>query len=476
MKSKILIVDDEKAIRESVSLVLSEEGYETEIASDGNEAMEFLNEQDYDVLITDLKMPGMDGIELIKKSMKICPQTSVIIITAHASVESAIEALRIGAFDYILKPFDFDDLILKVQRLLKHKELALENQALRKEVDEKYNFNNIIGQSHEMQEVFKLIKKVSSTKGNVLITGKSGTGKELVARAIHFNSLRKNKRFVAINCGAIVGTLMESEFFGHKKGSFTGAINDKEGFFKIANMGTLFLDEVGDIPLPLQVKLLRAIEEEEIYAVGSSNPINVDVRIIAATNRELAAEVERGNFRDDLYYRLNVIEIPLPSLTNRKEDIPLLVQHFIQKYNQELNRHIKNPDNKTMRILRNHEWKGGIRELENVIERALILCDGDVITPTDLPPNMINMEIEEDVPTRLKDAVAYFEREHIKKILQKTGINKEESANILGISLSSLYRKMDELNIKMLLFKSYQIILKSEIFRWFVKEIRSKKK
>jgi DNA-binding NtrC family response regulator len=450
MKSKILIVDDEKAIRESVSLVLSEEGYETEIASNGNEALEFLNEQDYDVLITDLKMPGMDGIELIKKSMKICPQTSVIIITAHASVESAIEALRIGAFDYILKPFDFDDLILKVQRLLKHKELALENQALRKEVDEKYNFNNIIGQSHEMQEVFKLIKKVSSTKGNVLITGKSGTGKELVARAIHFNSLRKNKRFVAINCGAIVGTLMESEFFGHKKGSFTGAINDKEGFFKIANMGTLFLDEVGDIPLPLQVKLLRAIEEEEIYAVGSSNPINVDVRIIAATNRELAAEVERGNFRDDLYYRLNVIEIPLPSLTNRKEDIPLLVQHFIQKYNQELNRHIKNPDNKTMRILRNHEWKGGIRELENVIERALILCDGDVITPTDLPPNMINMEIEEDVPTRLKDAVAYFEREHIKKILQKTGINKEESANILGISLSSLYRKMDELNIKML--------------------------
>lgn len=449
MKSKILIVDDEKVIRESVSLVLTEEGYETEMASNGSEALKFLNEQDYDILITDLKMPGMDGIELIKKSMKICPQTSVIIITAHASVESAIESLRIGAFDYILKPFDFDDLILKVQRLLKHKELALENQALRKEVDEKYNFNNIIGQSQEMQEVFKLIKKVSSTKGNVLITGKSGTGKELVARAIHFNSPRKNKRFVAINCGAIVGTLMESEFFGHKKGSFTGAINDKDGFFKIANLGTLFLDEVGDIPLPLQVKLLRAIEEEEIYAVGSSNPIKVDIRIIAATNRDLAVEVEKGNFREDLYYRLNVIEIPLPSLTNRKEDIPLLVQHFIKKYNQELNRHIKNPDNKTMRILRNHDWKGGIRELENVIERALILCDGDIITPLDLPPNMINAEIEEDIPTRLKDAVAYFEKEHIKKILQKTGINKEESANILGISLSSLYRKMDELNIKL---------------------------
>jgi DNA-binding NtrC family response regulator len=449
MKSRILIVDDEKPIRESVSLVLSEEGYETEIASDGSEALNLLGEKDFDVLITDLKMPGIDGIDLIKKSLKICPQTSVIIITAHASVESAIEALRIGAFDYILKPFDFDDLILKVQRLLNHKELALENQALRTEVDEKYNFSNIIGQSPEMHEVFNLIKKVCSTKGNVLITGKSGTGKELVARAIHFNSPRKNKRFVAINCGAIVGTLMESEFFGHKKGSFTGAINDKDGFFKIANMGTLFLDEVGDIPLPLQVKLLRAIEEEEIYPVGSSNPIKVDVRIIAATNRDLAREVEKGNFREDLYYRLNVIEIPLPSLTDRKEDIPLLVQHFIKKYNKELNRQIKNPDNKTMRILRNHDWKGGIRELENVIERAIILCEADVITTGDLPPNMVNAEIEEEIPTRLKEAVAYFEREHIKKILQKTAINKEESANILGISLSSLYRKLDELNIKM---------------------------
>ncbi len=450
MKSRVLIVDDEKAIRESVSLVLSDEGYETEIASNGIEALKYMGERDFDVLISDLKMPEMDGIELVKQSLKICPQTSVIIITAHASVESAIEALRIGAFDYILKPFDFDDLILKVQRLINHKELALENQALRKEVEEKYNFSNIIGQSPEMQSVFTLIKKVSSTKGNVIITGKSGTGKELVARAIHFNSPRKNKRFVAINCGAIVGTLMESEFFGHKKGSFTGAINDKDGFFKIANQGTLFLDEVGDIPLPLQVKLLRAIEEEEIYPVGSSNPMKVDVRIIAATNRELAKEVERGNFREDLFYRLNVVEIQLPSLTNRKEDIPMLVQHFIQKYNQELNRHIKNPDNKTMRILRNHDWKGGIRELENVIERALILCEGDLITPADLPPNMVNKEIEDEIPSRLKDAVAYFEREHIKKILKLTAINKEKSATILGISLSSLYRKMDELNIKML--------------------------
>jgi two-component system response regulator PilR (NtrC family) len=449
MNARILIADDERNIRESVSLILSEEGCETRLASTGKEALDLLNKEDFDILITDLKMPEMDGIELVKNCLKICPQTSVIIITAHASVESAIEALRMGAFDYILKPFDFDDLLLKVQRLINHKELALENQALRQEVEEKYNFSNIIGQSPEMQDVFHLIKKVSSTKGNVLITGKSGTGKELVARAIHFNSLRKNKRFVAINCGAIVGTLMESEFFGHKKGSFTGAINDKDGFFKIANQGTLFLDEVGDIPLQLQVKLLRAIEEGEVFPVGAPNSINVDVRIIAATNRDLAKEVERGDFREDLYYRLNVIEIQLPSLTDRKEDIPLLIQHFIQKYNRELNRKIKNPDNETMRILRNHDWKGGIRELENVIERAIILCESDYITPVDLPPNMIKAAGNNEIPERLKDAVAYFERDHIIKTLRRTATNKEKAASLLGISLSSLYRKMDELHIKL---------------------------
>ena len=448
MRAKILVVDDEKNIRESVSLVLTDEGHETDLAANGQDALDLLNQTNYDILITDLKMPGMRGMDLVKQSLQICPQTAVIIITAHASVESAIEALRMGAFDYILKPFDFDDLILKVNRLLNHKELALENQALRSEVEEKYNFSNIIGNSPQMQSVFHLIKKVSATKGNVLITGKSGTGKELVARAIHFNSQRTNKRFVAINCGAIVGTLMESEFFGHRKGSFTGAINDKDGYFKIANQGTLFLDEVGDIPLPLQVKLLRAIEEGEILPVGAANAIKVDVRIIAATNRDLVKEVEKGNFREDLFYRLNVVEIKLPSLTDRKEDIPLLVQHFIEKYNKELNRHVKNADNLTMRILRNHEWKGGIRELENVIERALILCEGDYVTKEDLPPNMLNVEPENDIPNRLKDAVAFFEKDHITKILQKTALNKEETATILGISLSSLYRKMDELNIK----------------------------
>jgi DNA-binding NtrC family response regulator len=448
MKANILVVEDEQAIRDALKMVLEEEGYQTQAADDGKKAMELVNKNDFDIVITDLKMPEMDGMSLTRQIQQICLQTSVIIITAHGSLESAIEALRIGAYDYILKPFDFDDVLYKIKRLIKQKELILENQALRHEVEQKYSFSNIVGQSPQMKKIFDLIKKVANTKGNVLITGSSGTGKELVARAIHYNSDRKNKPFVAINCGAIVGNLMESEFFGHKKGSFTGAVRDKDGHFKMANEGTLFLDEIGDIPLHLQVKLLRAIEENEILPVGGNTPIKTNVRIIAATNRNLEEDLEKGTFRDDLFYRLNVVEIKLPSLNERREDIPLLVKHFIDKYNVELNRNIKNVDNETMRILLNYSWKGGIRELENVIERALILCEDEFITKRDLPPNMTDIDYEADIPDRMKDAVATFEKKHIISILKRVENNKEEAAKILDISLSSLYRKMDELNIK----------------------------
>lgn len=448
MKAKMLIVDDEPTIRESLKMVLTEEGYDTETACDGSEALKLATAQNFDIIISDLKMPEMDGISLLKKVNKICPQTSVIIITAHGSLDSAIEALRIGAYDYILKPFDFDDVLLKIKRLLRHVELVQENMALRSEIRQKFDFSNIIGQSPQMKQVFKLIEKVAKTKGNVLITGKSGTGKELVAKAIHYNSDRASKPFVAINCGAIVGTLMESEFFGHIKGSFTGAVRDKEGHFKMANGGTLFLDEVGDIPAHLQVKLLRAIEESEILPVGGTNPVKIDVRIIAATNKNLLTEMEQGNFRDDLYYRLNVVEIKLPSLSERREDIPLLVEHFVHKYNKELNRRVLNVNNDTMRILMDYSWKGGIRELENIIERAIILAENDYITPADLPANMTEGQIGGPIPDKLKDAVAMFERTHIAETLKRTLNNKEECAKLLGISLSSLYRKMDELNIK----------------------------
>ncbi len=448
MKANILIVDDERSIRDSLEVVLQEEGYGTAVASTGKEALKHAEEQSFDVIITDLKMPEMDGMELLRKCRKMCPQTFIIIITAHGSLESAIQALRIGAYDYILKPFDFDDVLLKIRRMLRHKELIRENQILRQEIEEKFDFSNIIGQSAGMKQVFRLIEKVAKTKGNVLITGKSGTGKELVAKAIHYNSERAGKPFVAINCGAIVDTLLESEFFGHKKGSFTGAVRDKDGHFKLANGGTLFLDEIGDIPLHLQVKLLRAIEESEILPVGGTATIKTDIRIIAATNRNLLDEIEAGRFRDDLYYRLNVVEIKLPSLSERREDIPLLVEHFIKKYNKELNRQVISVDNETMRILMNYSWKGGIRELENIIERALILSEGEYVTVEDLPANLLEAGLSGAMPDKLKEAVAQFERSHIIGVLKRTFNNKEESAKILGISLSSLYRKMDELQIK----------------------------
>jgi len=428
--------------------VLEEEGYNCETAANGREALELAKAQTYDLIISDLKMPEMGGLELMEETKTIAPRTSVMIITAYASLESAIQALRLGAYDYIIKPLDFDDVLLRIKRLMEHRLLVDENEYLRKEVQEKFSFANIIGESPQMQNIFRLIEKVAVTKGNVLITGKSGTGKELVARAIHYNSPRRKKRFVAINCGAIVGNLMESELFGHKRGSFTGAIRDKEGYFEVADGGTLFLDEVGEIPLHLQVKLLRAIETGEFTPVGETAPLKVDVRIIAATNRDLAQEVEEGRFREDLFYRLNVIEINLPPLSERKQDIPLLVNHFLEKYNRQLNRQVTGVNEKTMKTLINYEWKGGIRELENVIERALILCEGNVVTPEDLPPNMTHVEIPDEIPAKLKEAVSQFEKEHIGKILKAAQLDKEEAAKILGISLSSLYRKIDELGIE----------------------------
>ncbi len=449
MNRKILIVDDEEIIRNSLSYFLSSEGFEVDLAENGKTALKKIEEVSYEIIISDINMPEMDGIELLKNVSEIRPETFFVIITAYGSLETAINALRYGAYDYILKPIEFEDVLLKLNKLLEHKELILENKLLKSELQERYNFDSIIGKNKNMEKVFENIKKVSKTDGNVLITGKSGTGKELIARAIHYNSRRVGKKFVPINAGAIAENLVESELFGYKKGAFTGAIHDKDGFFKVAQGGTLFLDEIGVIPLNVQAKLLRALEQKEIIPVGDTTPIKVDVRIIAATNIDLKEAVDKEEFRLDLYYRLNVIEINLPPLADRKDDIPLLIKHFVQKYNKEMGRSIKGVDNDTMKLLLNYEWKGEIRELENVIERAIIFSDNEMINPEDLPPSMVRDSHTQstEIPTLLKDAMKIYERNHITTELLKHNNNKELTARSLGISVSSLYRKMVESNI-----------------------------
>ncbi len=447
MKIKILIAEDEQAIRESLKLVLEDEGYIVDTASDGLEALNKIKSENFDLVITDIKMPQLDGMELLEKGSQISPDTFFIIITAYASVNSAIAALRAGAYDYLIKPLEFDDLLIRIRRLLDYRKLSLENRTLRQRISSSEGYRNLIGKSSAMKKVFKIISQVAPTNSNILIVGKSGTGKELVARAIHANSKRKDKIFLPINCGAISPNLIESELFGHKKGAFTGATEDKQGLFKVADKGTLFLDEIGDLPIEMQVKLLRAIEEKQFLPVGATVPVKTDVRIIAATNKDLEEKIKKGEFRDDLYYRLNVVEIKLPPLNQRKEDIPLLVNHFIEKYCNEMGKKILTLDNNAMRALLNYDWKGGVRELENVIERAVIFASGDVITLEDLSENLQPLAKGGNYPDSLKEAIKDFERNHILHILRKFNFDKEKTANALHIGLSSLYRKMDELNI-----------------------------
>jgi DNA-binding NtrC family response regulator len=451
MPNRVLIVDDDDITRESLSAVLSNRGFICQQASNGRQALYMLTSKEFDVVITDIEMPVMNGIELIENAGRIHSRASFIIITAYASLETAIEALRKGAFDYLLKPLNFEDVAIKVQKLIEHKELVVENQALRQEVNSQYDFSNIIGQSAAIKNVFETIRKVSDSESNVLISGKSGTGKELVAKAIHYNSHRRKGRFVAVNCGAIPETLFESELFGHKRGSFTDAVADKDGLFKVAHRGSLFLDEISEMSLTAQAKLLRSIESKEILPVGDTTIIQVDVRIIAATNRDLQQEVKEGKFREDLYYRLNVIEIMLPSLSERREDIPLLVHHFIEKYNRQMNRQIKSVHPQVMQILTNRSWKGEVRELENIVERLMIFAGGNEIKPEDLPPDLYSQAepaMNLSQASRLKAAIENYEREYIRFQLEKHHHHRGHTAKALGIGESTLYRKMGELGLE----------------------------
>jgi len=445
MNASILVVDDERAIQDSLAWCLRTDGHEVQTAEDGEEAMAIMAGHDFDVVISDIIMPGVSGLDLLRKTRAVHPRTLVVLITAYATVETAVEALREGASDYVLKPFKFDDLRFRVQRLLEHRAAFQESALFRGAVERATIDKRLLGESAAMQEVRTQVAKAGPASSNVLITGESGTGKELVARAIHAASPRNAQAFVPINCGAIPELLLESQLFGHVRGAFTSAVQTSPGLFAAADHGTVFLDEISEMPVHVQVKLLRAIEEKQVWAVGSVKPLRVDIRIIASTNRDLDKEVEAGRFRDDLYYRLKVVQIALPPLRERREDIPLLIDHFIREFNLKLSRRVIGVDPDALRVLMGSPWKGNVRELEHVIESAMILTEGEVLTVADLPRGFADAPAPRS--DSLRNVSRQSERQHIMAVLAQTQFDKREAARILGISLASLYRKLGELRI-----------------------------
>jgi DNA-binding NtrC family response regulator len=448
MREAVLVADDEPGVRESLAEILRDAGYDVHTAADGSAALAALEAHDFAVVITDLRMPGADGLDVIKRAREISPQTFAIVMTAHASVDTAIDALHAGATDYVLKPVLFDDLLAKVERLLEHRHLAWQAQMLRREVEGQYDFEGLVGESGAMREVFELVRKVAPTNSTVLITGESGTGKEVVARAIHHFSQVAQRIFLPVNCAAIPENLLESQLFGHVRGAFTGAVTSQEGLFSRAKGGTIFLDEIGDMPFGLQSKLLRAIEAKEILPVGSTQTITVDVRIVAATNQDLGKMADEGRFREDLYYRLNVVRIELPALRDRREDIPRLVEFLVRRHNREMKRAYRGVDNATLKVLMSQPLKGNVRELDNLIEHAMILGNGEWITTADLPRHLRDGDAAlPAVGDELREALRAYERIHIESVLKRADHDKRNAADRLGLSLSSLYRKMNELGI-----------------------------
>ncbi|OGQ04116.1 MAG: Fis family transcriptional regulator [Deltaproteobacteria bacterium RIFCSPLOWO2_12_FULL_44_12] len=458
----ILIVDDEITIRRALEKFLGEMGYKVFAAGDGEEGLKILERNPIDLALVDLVMPKLDGISFIRQMKIMAPETVAIVLTGFGTITSAVEAMKVGAYHYLTKPFELEDIATLVKTALEHKELRSENKALRKQLHEKYRFDSIIGKSDAIQSVFELVEKVADTDSTILILGESGTGKELIAKAIHYNSRRKDKPLVTVNCAAIPEELLETELFGHMKGSFTGAIATKEGRFKAANGGTIFLDEIGDMSPKLQVKLLRVLQERKYEPVGSTQTEEVDVRILAATNQNLEEAVKKGRFREDLYYRLHVIPIQVPALRERMEDIPLLSSHFIQKYNKESNKEVSGVSDKARQIFSHYPWPGNIRELENLMESLVILKSKGEIEEKDLPEKIRGYKTAHkgntqvnipDTGLSLRHALSAFENELILKALQKTGWNKNKAATLLKLNRTTLVEKIKKKGLEKVIAK-----------------------
>lgn len=445
---QILVIDDEKIQRETLASILRDHGYAVTVAEDVASALGALRHQPFDVVLSDFRIPGGSGLDVARRAGEICPDSVVLIMTAYADVQSVIEAMRIGVVDYLVKPLHVEGLLRRLELIRDRRELEMQMRFRRTEINRVTDSGTMLGDSQQICAVRDLIAQVAQTRGTVLITGESGTGKEVAARQIHAQSAQSQRKFVAINCGAVPENLLESELFGYRKGAFTGAVVDKPGLVSVADEGSLFLDEIGDMPKSLQVKLLRVLQEREFVPVGETQPVKVNIRVIAATNRDLAAAVSSGEFRQDLYYRINVVELRMPPLRERIDDIPLLARHFLDKYAREFAKPVRLLSGEAMRVLMHYAWPGNVRELENVIERALMLHGGGVtLGLKDLPAHVIGEYDAAAHSLKLDDALRQFSKTHILSVLKATEGDKKEAAKALGISLSSLYRKLEELGI-----------------------------
>jgi len=445
-KDRLLVVDDEQDICRALAFLLGQRGYEVETAHDGEEALRRLARSDFALVLTDLRMEGMDGMELVRRMRERHETVIPVMMTAFASVESAVEAMRLGAADYIVKPFVNEDVILTVERLLEHRRIVAENKALRRQLSQQTAERGVLGESSSFRKVMDLLEKVAPTKSNILILGESGTGKGLVAEMVHRGSPRRDRPFMAINCSAIPENLLESELFGYRKGAFTGASTDKMGLIRLADGGTLFLDEIGDMPLPLQAKVLKVLETGQMMPLGDTREKTVDIRVLAATNRDLGQMIREGRFREDLYYRLNVFEVRMPPLRERRDDIRILARHFLERFSRENGKRLSRISDEAMRALADYAWPGNVRELRNVMERAVVLASGEAVEAADLPEKV--REGGASVGESLRDQLAYHERRIILDTLNSVGGNREKAAERLGVDVATLYRKIKKLAIE----------------------------